>query len=45
MRFGLQDGWDFSRASLDELDPDEVYMSPERALWSRTPQINVHNEA
>lgn len=53
MRFGLEDGWDFSRAAhrkqllrlCDELEPDEIYMSPKCTLWSRTQQINVHNEA
>ena len=53
MRFGWEDGWDFNRAAhrkallrlCDELEPDEIYMSPSCTLWSRMQQINVHNEA
>ena len=53
MRFGLQDGWNFNRAAhrkqllrlCDELEPDEIYMSPKCTLWSRMQQINIHNEA
>ena len=43
MRFGLEDGWDFSKAShrkqllrlADDLEPDEIFMSPKCTLWSR----------
>ena len=52
MRFGLQDGWDFSKAShrkellrlCDDLEPDEIFMSPRCTLWSRMQQVNIHNE-
>ena len=43
MRFGLQDGWDFSKTShrkellrlCNDLEPDEIFMSPKCTLWSR----------
>ena len=50
MRFGLADGWDFNRAAhrkqllrlCDDLEPDEIFMSPRCKLWSRMQNINVH---
>ena len=53
MRFGLEDGWDLSRAShrkqllrlCDELEPDEIFMSPKCTLWSRMQNINIRSEA
>ena len=53
MRFGLEDGWDLSRAShrkqllrlCDELEPDEIFMSPKCTLWSRMQNIDIRSEA
>ena len=52
-RFGLHNGWDFTKSShrrqllqmADELEPDEIYMSPKCTLWSQMQAINIHNEA
>ena len=52
MRFGLDDGWDFSkakhrRALLDlqhELEPDEIFLSPKCTLWSPMQNINIRTE-
>ena len=52
MRFGLQDGWDFSKNShrkqllrlCDELEPDEIFMSPKCTLWSRMQNINMQTD-
>ena len=51
-RFGLADGWDFSKAkhrrALLELqmeeEPDEIFMSPKCTLWSAMQSINVKTE-
>jgi len=53
MRFGLHNGWDFTKSShrrqhlqmADELEPDEIYMSPKCTLWSQMQAINIHNDA
>eukprot|EP00913_Durusdinium_trenchii_P001396 g1291.t1 len=52
MRFGLDDGWDFTKAKhrrallsmQQELEPDEVFISPKCTLWSPMQNINVRNE-
>ena len=51
-RFGLANGWDFSKAShrkalLDKAradEPDEIFMSPKCTLWSPMQNINIHND-
>ena len=51
-RFGLADGWDFSKAkhrrALLELqaedEPDEIFMSPKCTLWSTMQSINMKTE-
>ena len=53
MRLGLHNGWDFTKSShrrqllqmADELEPDEIYMSPKCTLWSQMQAINIHNDA
>ena len=53
MRFGLNNGWDFSKLAhrkrlmelAYELEPDEIYMSPKRTLWSPMQAINMRCEA
>ena len=52
MRFGLNNGWDFSKSShrkqllrlCDDLEPDEIYMSPKCTLWSTMQNLNLKNE-
>lgn len=54
MRFGLNNGWDFTQAShhrsllrlIDELEPDEIYLSPKctLTLWSQMQAINVRTD-
>ena len=53
MRFGLNNGWDFSKLAhrkrlmelAYELEPDEIYMSPKCTLWSPMQAINMRCEA
>ena len=53
MRFGLNNGWDFSKLThrkrlmefAYELEPDEIYMSPKSTLWSPMQAINTRCEA
>ena len=52
-RFGLEDGWDFNLNShrkkllrlAEDLEPDEVFMSPKCTLWSTMQNIAVKTEA
>eukprot|EP00435_Cladocopium_sp_Y103_P053703 s147_g17.t1 len=52
MRFGLHNGWDFTKSShrrkllqlADELEPDEIYMSPKCTLWSHMQAINIRSD-
>ena len=52
MRFGLEDGWDFSKAKhrrvlLDlhyELEPDEIFLNPKCTLWSPMQNINIRTD-
>ena len=50
-RFGLADGWDFTKAHRkallrlqEEEEPDEVFMSPKCTLWSTMQNINLRTE-
>ena len=51
-RFGLQDGWDFSKAShrralvqqAAQDEPDEIFLSPRCTLWSPMQNINVKDK-
>ena len=53
MRFGLDTGWDFSRARhrkaliqlAQQVEPDDISMSPKCTLWSQMQNINVKSEA
>ena len=52
MTFGSSNGWDFSRAAhrkqlvrlVEDLEPDEIFMSPKCTLWSSMQNINVRSE-
>lgn len=52
VRFGLQEGWDFSKSShrkallrkIDSDDPDEIFFAPRCTLWSPMQNINIKNE-
>jgi len=51
-RFGLLDGWDFSKSShrraliqkAAQDEPDDIFMSPRCTLWSPMQNINIKDE-